>query len=213
MIAKQQQNGVIAPLDLAIRDSSRPGEPQFNTDLTHLSPVYETRTPSPTVVRKFDGSVKGDRSSAHQTPPKEPRAEPLKQGPKLSDPRNSGANDTKPGQASHQARQVATATTAVPGNQEPQSIPSHSRAAGQSPPQPKQQAPATTQPTPNPHPKVNGSKENGHVRGAKSESHNSDGGWQRATKNRKKGSDGKHQSNGFIPSEEPPKFEADRKGG
>lgn len=45
-----QQNGVIAPLDLAMPEHSMP-----MPDFKHLSPVYETRTPSPTVVRKFDG--------------------------------------------------------------------------------------------------------------------------------------------------------------
>jgi hypothetical protein len=49
VITRQQQNG-IAPLDLAT------GEIKFTVaqDMQHLSPVYENRTPSPTVMRKFD---------------------------------------------------------------------------------------------------------------------------------------------------------------
>ncbi|KAI6353275.1 hypothetical protein MCOR25_009084 [Pyricularia grisea] len=47
---RAQQNGVIAPLDLAMPEHSMP-----MPDFTHLSPVYETRTPSPTMTRKFDG--------------------------------------------------------------------------------------------------------------------------------------------------------------
>lgn len=50
----------IAPLDLAISDD-RVRKP-MGSDVSLLSPVYETRTPSPTVVRKVDQSGKADRS-------------------------------------------------------------------------------------------------------------------------------------------------------
>lgn len=46
-----RQNGGMSPLDLGIGHSDI-----LREDLPHLSPVYETRTPSPTAVRKFDSS-------------------------------------------------------------------------------------------------------------------------------------------------------------
>lgn len=49
MMSYQPQPAAIAPLDLAIGDR-RP----IGSDVSLLSPVYETRTPSPTVVRKLD---------------------------------------------------------------------------------------------------------------------------------------------------------------
>ena len=53
-LARQPQNAVIAPLDLAI-DDHRVNKP-FGIDSAHLSPVYETRTPSPSTFRKNDSS-------------------------------------------------------------------------------------------------------------------------------------------------------------
>ncbi|KAG7134460.1 hypothetical protein HYQ46_009109 [Verticillium longisporum] len=58
-------------------------------------------------------------------------------------------------------------------------------------------------------PKLGDSRENGHTRGAKSESHSADGAWQKATKGRKKGGDGRVAA----PSEQPPRSGEDRKGG
>ncbi|KYK58118.1 hypothetical protein DCS_05131 [Drechmeria coniospora] len=66
LMSRQPQNGVIAPLDLAIGDHRmRPSV----VDSAHLSPVYETRTPSPSAFRKeswlSDGSKHGyDRTTA-----------------------------------------------------------------------------------------------------------------------------------------------------
>ncbi len=61
-------------------------------------------------------------------------------------------------------------------------------------------------------PRVNGiaARENGHVRGAKSES--GDAGWQKP-KSRKKGGDAKVATGGNSHGELLPKNEADRKGG
>jgi hypothetical protein len=48
-LARQAQNGGMSPLDIGL------GQGEFvREDLPHLSPVYETRTPSPTANRKFD---------------------------------------------------------------------------------------------------------------------------------------------------------------
>ena len=47
--ARQLQNGVMSPLDISLSQSELTRE-----DLPFLSPVYETRTPSPSANRKFD---------------------------------------------------------------------------------------------------------------------------------------------------------------
>jgi len=52
MLSRQQQNG-IAPLDLAMPESA------VVPDAQHLSPVFEARTPSPSVLRKPDGLFHG----------------------------------------------------------------------------------------------------------------------------------------------------------
>jgi hypothetical protein len=48
-LARQAQNGGMSPLDI----NTGPNE-HIRDDLPHLSPVYETRTPSPTANRKFE---------------------------------------------------------------------------------------------------------------------------------------------------------------
>ncbi|KAI1163623.1 hypothetical protein F5B18DRAFT_651586 [Nemania serpens] len=62
-------------------------------------------------------------------------------------------------------------------------------------------------------PRINGLiRENGHVRGAKSESDNANNGWQKP-RGRKRGNDPKGRSEVSSQSEQPPKNDADRKGG
>lgn len=86
---------------------------------------------------------------------------------------------------------------------------------------PKQKASAEATASAKPEPssssgsKPNGhAKENGHTRGAKSESDNSIvNGWQKISKGRKKGADGKPRSDANLQSELPPKNESERKGG
>ncbi|QPC74716.1 hypothetical protein HYE68_005468 [Fusarium pseudograminearum] len=153
LMSRQNQNGVIAPLDLAIAENriDRP----VGQDFAHLSPVYENRTPSPTVVRK-DGPWKSEK----QNSPKSGRGEGLKGGQK--------SEDQSPNH--HE------------GSKSQKSQKSNSQ-------------------------KANGNRENGHVRGARSES---DNGWQKAGKNKKKGGNNNAQhGNG----EQPPKHESERKGG
>jgi len=53
-LARQAQNGGMSPLDISVGQSE-----VLREDVAHLSPVYETRTPSPTASRKFD--LAGDR--------------------------------------------------------------------------------------------------------------------------------------------------------
>lgn len=66
-----------------------------------------------------------------------------------------------------------------------------------------------------PHPKLNGLvRENGHVRGAKSESDNSGGsGWQKIPRGRKKGTEVKSRNDAYPQSEQLPKNDSERKGG
>ncbi|KAI0835482.1 hypothetical protein F5Y06DRAFT_299627 [Hypoxylon sp. FL0890] len=63
-------------------------------------------------------------------------------------------------------------------------------------------------------PRVNGlSRENGHIRGAKSESDNTGSGWQKMTRGRKKGNDTKPRSDVYPQSEQLPRNDSERKGG
>jgi hypothetical protein len=55
-LAFQVQNGGMSPLDIGI------GQSEGRDDLRHLSPVLETRTPSPTANRKFEPGL--DRKSS-----------------------------------------------------------------------------------------------------------------------------------------------------
>lgn len=57
LLNRQKQGGIIAPLDLALGEN--PSAKQPSIDLAHLSPVYETRTPSPATHRKTAESAKG----------------------------------------------------------------------------------------------------------------------------------------------------------
>lgn len=157
-LMSRQQNG-IAPLDLAIAEHriDRP----VGQDFAHLSPVYENRTPSPTVVRKPDGPLKSDKQ-ATQNSPKTSRGDGSKAGQKPDERVQDSQDGSKPQKGQK-------------GNAQSQ--------------------------------KVNGVRENGHVRGAKSES---DGGWQKAGKGKKKGANNAaNQGNG----EQLPKLESERKGG
>lgn len=66
------------------------------------------------------------------------------------------------------------------------------------------------------HPKINGLvRENGHVRGAKSESDNNAGGshWQKIPRGRKKGAEVKSRTDAYPQSEQLPKNDSERKGG
>lgn len=57
LMSRQPQNGIIAPLDLAIGDG-RVGNKSVAVEASpHLSPVYETRTPSPSTFRKLGNAA------------------------------------------------------------------------------------------------------------------------------------------------------------
>jgi hypothetical protein len=59
-LTRQAQNGGMSPLDIGVGQDDPHRE-----DLQHLSPVYETRTPSPTANRKFEPGL--DRKSSTGT--------------------------------------------------------------------------------------------------------------------------------------------------
>jgi len=74
-LALQVQNGGMSPLDIGMSQNE-----VHRDDLPHLSPVYETRTPSPTANRKFEPGL--DRKSSTTTIKGE-KAEASKPGSKL----------------------------------------------------------------------------------------------------------------------------------
>ncbi|KAL2016174.1 hypothetical protein VTK56DRAFT_4092 [Thermocarpiscus australiensis] len=152
----------LASLDLATEDFV------VRADFPHLSPVYETRTPSPTVARKYEPPAGG-------------------QSPRL-------------GSAKEFRSDFSKATQKTPAVKPP--------AAGP----PVRQHDATNR-SPVQDQRANGiGKEAGHARAATNQT-DSLGGWQKS-KPRKKGlADLKNAANGSAHSEQPPKNDADRKGG
>ncbi|KAI0437502.1 hypothetical protein F4803DRAFT_555952 [Xylaria telfairii] len=150
---------LIAQLDLATENSLQANE------LHHLSPVYETKSPSPSFTRKLELPV-GESSSrtVHST-----------------QKRREGASEFN---RFHPKSSVEPVTAEAEGS-------SHSN------------------------PRINGlMKEAGHTRSAKSESDNStaNNAWQK-TRGRKRVNDPKGRGDMFSQSEQPPKNDADRKGG
>ncbi|KAI3327339.1 hypothetical protein HD806DRAFT_531915 [Xylariaceae sp. AK1471] len=145
---------LIAQLDLATESSL-----QAN-DLHHLSPVYETKSPSPSFNRKLE--LPSSESSGRAIHPSQRRREATLEFSRIK-PKSSTESPTVEAEVS-----------------------SHSN------------------------PRINGlMRENGHVRGAKSESDNV---WQKP-RGRKRVNDLKRGSEIFAQSEQPPKNDADRKGG
>jgi hypothetical protein len=188
LMSQQPQNRVIAPLDLAYSEP-RPPAPE----LTHLSPVYETRTPSPVVARKFENTPKlgqsgvsglsktDDKAAVANAPKANVSTEPK------SEPKNAQKIETKA--QPPKAETKAEAKTENSNSGRDATKPSKSQGRG-------------PQNSTKPH-----GRENGHVRGAKSES---DGTWHKAGKGKKKAPNGAQQT---APAEQPPKHESERKGG
>ncbi|PHH69043.1 hypothetical protein CDD82_108 [Ophiocordyceps australis] len=158
LAARQAQNGVIAPLDLAIGDH-RFGKlsPAESTSL--LSPVYETRASSPRTSRKRDGTWL-----------------PTEAKTTTVEPKSMAQDEAEPSLPSDKTGLAKQATDAT---------------------QDSNKAAAALAPKAN-------SRVNGHVRSVKSES---DGGWQKAGKAKKK------ISTAQGTAEQPPKKETERKGG
>ncbi|KAI2472220.1 hypothetical protein F4781DRAFT_7501 [Annulohypoxylon bovei var. microspora] len=150
---------LIAQLDLATEHRL-----QQSSDQSHLSPVYETNSPSPSFSRRLELPV--DQAAA------------------------------LPGTIAYSQPDFKPELTT--GKQKSPIEPSSSRLEG----------------APLPNPRVNGlARENGHIRGAKSESDNTGNGWQKMTRGRKKGNDVKPRSEVYPQSEQLPKNDSERKGG
>jgi len=60
--SRQSQNGAMSPLDIGQGQSEA-----LREDFPHLSPVYETRTPSPTANRKFEPILDNVRTESKAT--------------------------------------------------------------------------------------------------------------------------------------------------
>ncbi|KAG5981035.1 hypothetical protein E4U55_003369 [Claviceps digitariae] len=74
LMSRQPQNGIIAPLDLAIGDG-RVGNKSVAVEASpHLSPVYETRTPSPSTFRKPANATAPATSLPNKPPTKVERS-------------------------------------------------------------------------------------------------------------------------------------------
>ncbi|RBQ84346.1 hypothetical protein VDGD_02698 [Verticillium dahliae] len=183
---RQHQNGVIAPLDLAVREGRSSGHP-LALDPQHLSPINETRSPSPTTVRKLDHAFKADITNLPRSGTMDSLAEPFRPGQALTEQKMLSAKE----QSQLPVTGQGAARTAAAPSGHPLQV---SLTPNQIPPF---------------NPKLGEARENGHTRGAKSESHSADGAWQKATKSRKKGGDGRVAA----PSEQPPRRGEDRKGG
>ncbi|KAM0637039.1 hypothetical protein ACHAQF_009132 [Verticillium nonalfalfae] len=186
MSTRQHQNGVIAPLDLAVREGRSSGHP-LALDPQHLSPINETRSPSPTTVRKLDHAFKTDNTNLPRSGTMDSLAEPFRPGQALTEQMMLSAKEQSQLPVTGQG---AARTSAAPSGH-------------------PLQVSLTPNQIPPFNPKLGDSRENGHTRGAKSESHSADGAWQKATKSRKKGGDGRVAA----PSEQPPRRGEDRKGG
>ncbi|KAI1181276.1 hypothetical protein F4777DRAFT_10471 [Nemania sp. FL0916] len=158
-VPRQAPSPLIAQLDLATENGL-----QAN-GLRHLSPVYETKSPSPNFTRKLElPSAKG---SDHMLYTSQRWRE---------DASGSSGFQTKP-IADYSTREAEGPSHLIP--------------------------------------RVNGLiRENGHVRGVKSESDNSGptNPWQKP-RGRKRINEAKGRNEAFSQSEQPPKNEADRKGG
>lgn len=76
-LTRQVQNGGMSPLDIGVGQNDAQRE-----ELPHLSPVYETRTPSPTANRKFEPGLDRKLSTA-TIRAKEIKPEELRTGSKL----------------------------------------------------------------------------------------------------------------------------------
>lgn len=193
LISRHQQNGVIAPLDLAI-DFSKVGNSTGHLDFQHLSPVYESRTPPAAPTRKPEQAAKSDRQGPGQG----------------TGPQNGKGGHAKSGEAgeasAHDSKQVGTPSRASQYKGNSQHGGRGSQAGHQS---------SKSQTTNRFHGEGQesaGPKEP-EARAHRSEGVNGDGGWQRAGKYRKKGIDHKAQGGTTNQSEAPPKHTSERKGG
>jgi hypothetical protein len=109
-LARQAQNGGMSPLDIGIGQNENPRD-----DLPHLSPVYETRTPSPTVNRKFEPGI-DRKANGVASKPTEEKQENLKAAQK---PGHLASNQSKQALATSKSNghtRASKSESAAPGN-------------------------------------------------------------------------------------------------
>ncbi|KAK7752511.1 hypothetical protein SLS62_005479 [Diatrype stigma] len=158
---------------------------------------FQPRQPSSPLIAQLDLAT-ADRLQAtefqHLSPVYEVNSPSPSFSRKLELPQNSAMPRQTPGAASRGEGRVES----TKGKQKPPMEPA-SRTEGANPP----------------HPKVNGLvRENGHVRGAKSETDPSaTNGWQKIPRGRKKATEAKGRNDAYPQSEQLPKNDSERKGG
>ncbi|KAL7934644.1 hypothetical protein V8C35DRAFT_301470 [Trichoderma chlorosporum] len=95
LMSRQAQNGVIAPLDLAIADHRKP----LGVEMAHLSPVYEAQTSSPTTLRKPDVPApvtgKAAREKADAKATREETAKPVSKAEEKLQPAQEAQKQSK----------------------------------------------------------------------------------------------------------------------
>ena len=189
-MARQQQNG-IAPLDLAA------GGFGVAQDLQHLSPVYETRTPSPTLMRKYESSL------AVSTPTPESTHGQSTHGQTSHGQTSNG--QTSHGQTSHGQTRSERSDNWRSG---------HKTSPVKSPPAGPAAKPDSVTRSPVLDQRSNGSSRgNGHMRNGNKGQNENHSDWQKS-KPRKKGmADLKHAASTFAQSEQLPKNDGERRGG
>lgn len=191
----RHQNGVIAPLDLAVADykASVGAGPM---DLQNLSPVYEGKAPpSASGARKPNQSSKDDS---------QPRATEQHKAQAVEGSSSSKAKHDKVGDRTLELKQGSTAsrhTQSKTGGH------GGSQKAGQTGHEGQGSRTHMTG-------HGGGGPREVESRHARAGAANGEGGWQKAPgKHRKKGGDSKAQANGIGHGEKPPKHDHERKGG
>ncbi len=101
-LARQVQNGGMSPLDIGLSQNEN-----LRDDLHNLSPVYETRTPSPTANRKFEPVLERRINSVN------PYITELKPDPSKTAQKLAFANSTLPKQMAAAAPKANGHTRAV----------------------------------------------------------------------------------------------------
>jgi hypothetical protein len=109
-MARQAQNGGMSPLDISVGQNEN-----FRDDLPHLSPVYETRTPSPTANRKFEPGM-DRKANGFASKSTEEKQENLKAAQKLGPPSNNPPKQTPATTKSNGHTRSSKSESAAPAN-------------------------------------------------------------------------------------------------
>lgn len=191
----RQQNGMIAPLDLAI-GNHKVGSATGPMELQNLSPVYEGKPPPSASTTRKPNHLPKDDGQPRTTGAKNNAVESVKVKP------------DKPGDKTMDLKQFSTTSREAQAKGAPRSGASPKlHKAGEAGHEPQTARSQTM-----------GQESGGIAKPPKSSESrnllNGDGGWQKASgKHRKKGGDPKLQVNGLSHGEKPPKHDSERKGG